>query len=282
MSSVDRDLQLPGVRLRARIHGDPETVPVICLPGLSANLTSFDPLASVLVAGGRQVIALDLRGRGRSEVSPPGSYGWIAHAGDVLAAADALGAHEFDLVGWSMGGHVAMQLSRLAGERVRRLVLIDIAGPVTDQVAMAAILRGIARLGSVYPSLEEYLALARGLGTIVPWSENWDRYFEYELAPVEGGVRARTSHQAAVEDLAYVETHDARDNWPALTMPTLLLRASVPILPEGGFLVPEDLRDQFIREVRQGRVVEIPANHYAIAFDPLAIAEIRRFLIPAG
>ena len=280
MTYTDFDLELPGVRLRLRSHGDPEVLPVICLPGLTANLTSFDALAAELQRDGRRVLALDLRGRGLSEATAPGSYGWTAHAGDVLAAADAIGAHRFDLVGWSMGGHVSMQVARFAADRVRRLVLLDIAGPVADPMAIAAILRGSERLGTVYGSLEEYLSLVRSLGTVVPWSDNWIRYFEYELAPVEGGFQARTSREAALEDLAYALEHDARDNWPSLTMPVLLVRAARPVLPVGGFLVPEELRDQFRREILHAAVVEVQANHYGIAFDRDALAAIRGFLKP--
>ena len=278
MSGVDLDLDLPGVRLRARRHGVPEEVPVLCLPGLTANLTSFDLLAAELVQDRRQVVAFDLRGRGFSEVTAPGSYGWVQHAEDVLAAATKLGAARFDLVGWSMGGHVAMQVAALAAGRIRRLVLIDIAGPVTDRVALDAIVRGTGRLGAVYPSLEAYLALIQSLGTVVPWSDHWVEYFRYELDAVEGGVRARTSRPAAVEDLDYTDRHDSREHWPALTMPVLLLRSARPLLPEGGFLVTEELRDQFLREVPGAEVVEVAANHYGIAYDPGAVAAIRRFL----
>ena len=43
---------------------------------------------------------------------------------------------------------------------------------------------------------------ARSTGLISPWSELWEQYFEYELQPVAGGVRARTSKAAVSEDFA--------------------------------------------------------------------------------
>lgn len=43
----------------------------------------------------------------------------------ALAQADALGADQFDVFGHSMGGRVALELVRLAPDRVRRLALVS-------------------------------------------------------------------------------------------------------------------------------------------------------------
>ena len=83
------DLQLPSGTMRALRHGAGTGVPVLCAPGLSANARSFDSVARTLVARGRPVVALDLRGRGFSPPTAPGTYGWRRHAEDVLAAAVA-------------------------------------------------------------------------------------------------------------------------------------------------------------------------------------------------
>src|SRR4029079_9444432 len=40
---------------------------VVCLPGLTRTAEDFDALADALAARGRRVLALDSRGRGRSE-----------------------------------------------------------------------------------------------------------------------------------------------------------------------------------------------------------------------
>ena len=41
--------------------------------------------------GTLQLVAVDLRGRGRSEVTGAGTYGWRSHARDVLGVANAVG-----------------------------------------------------------------------------------------------------------------------------------------------------------------------------------------------
>jgi 3-oxoadipate enol-lactonase len=218
-----------------------------------------------------------MRGRGRSAITGPGTYGWPAHARDCLEVADALGAERFSIIGQSMGGAVAMQVAAAAGTRIRRLVLIDICGD-PDPATLSVIKAAAARLGAIHPSVEGYLLAVQGLGSIRPWSEYWERYFRYELEPVAGGFRGRSDREAVLEDLAYGETHSPRDLWPHLTMPVLLLRATQELLPGAGHIVPAADRDRFLREVAAGRVVEIDANHYGINTHPESAAAIREFL----
>jgi len=82
--------------LQAESWGDPEGFVTFGIPGLSANLRAFDVIAAAVAGPGRRFVSLDLRGRGLSEVTPPGSYGWESHARDVVAAfatgADVTGA----------------------------------------------------------------------------------------------------------------------------------------------------------------------------------------------
>src|SRR5579859_5702296 len=114
--AVEFDLQLASGRLHAQRFGSPSAALVVCLPCLTANMKSFDFLGERLGSDAVQVVALDLRGRGKSDVTPPGSYGWQSHARDAFAVADALGVERFSLIGHSMGGAVAMAAARLDAE----------------------------------------------------------------------------------------------------------------------------------------------------------------------
>jgi pimeloyl-ACP methyl ester carboxylesterase len=268
------DLDLPSGRLHAERRGEGPLV--ICIPGLSANLRGFDFLAERLAAT-HQVVALDLRGRGQSEVTSPGSYGWPSHARDALAVADALGTADFVVLGQSMGAFVAMEVARRAPGRMRAAVFLDACG-VPDPETLAPIRAAVERLGSVYPSFEGYLALIRQLGTVRPWSPYWERYFRYELADVPGGVRARSDRAAVLEDADYGERHDPRALWPQLSMPVLLVRATQPLLGASGFIVPESERDAFLAAVPTATLVEVAANHYGVNTHPDSAAAISRFL----
>jgi hypothetical protein len=59
-------------------------------------------------------------------------------------------------------------------ERVRRLILIDGLG-IPRYAAARAILKGLERLDRTYATPEEYIAVVRDVGLVVPWSEYWER-----------------------------------------------------------------------------------------------------------
>ncbi len=277
------DLNLSSGRVHATRSGGQGPL-VVCFPGLSANLRSFDFIGDALAKEGFHVVTVDPRGRGRSEPTPPGTYGWPAHAADVAEVADRLGADSMHLVGWSMGAYVAMQLASMKPHLLDKVVLIDACG-TTGESANALIRPVIERLGVIYPSLHQYLQLIKQMGTIVPWDPLWERYFAYELEPVEGGVRARTSRGAVTEDFEYGTSHDPRRLWPALSMPVLLVRAARPLLPGGPFIVGADDRDAFAQSVPEAKVVEVDANHYGVVTHPRTAKAIQGFLeseIPGG
>jgi len=106
----DFDLQVSSGRIHAERFGRPDAPLVIAVPGLSANMKSYDFIGERVGGSELQVVAMDLRGRGMSETTAPGTYGWVNHATDVVAVADALGAQKFSVLGQSMGGAVGMGL----------------------------------------------------------------------------------------------------------------------------------------------------------------------------
>ncbi len=274
---MDLDLELPSGRGRARRHGAAGAPAVICVPGLTANLCSFDLIGQRAARRGRPVVAVDLRGRGRSAHTSPGSYGWPAHARDVLAVADRLGAERFAVVGHSMGAYVAMEIAKRAPERLERAVLIDAAG-LPDRASATAIVNVTARLGQTYPSIQARVADARALRIIEPWHPLWERYFEYDAVPNADGVGVRTSRAAVLEDVAYAGLHDPRGLWECLRCPVLLLRAARPI--GGGHVVTPATAADFTAAVPRTKLVEIDATHHGIVGHNASVASIRAFLSP--
>jgi 3-oxoadipate enol-lactonase len=97
------DVPLMSGRLRARWRGAVDAPAVVCVPGLSANLGGFDCLAGRLACDTLQLVAIDLGGCGRGEVTGAGTYGWRNHARDMLAIADAVGAPSCAIIGRSSG-----------------------------------------------------------------------------------------------------------------------------------------------------------------------------------
>jgi hypothetical protein len=176
-----------------------------------------------------------------------------------------------------------MSCAFLDASRIERIVLLDICGR-PEESSVVPIAAAVNRLGAVYPSVETYLELVRQLGTIEPWSEYWERYFRYELVPVEGGVTARSDRQAVMEDAAFGAGAFAFGDdsgiyalWKHLTMPVLLLRAARELLPGFGHIVPASDRDRLLREVAGASGVDIDANHYTVNTHPDSATAIAVF-----
>jgi alpha/beta hydrolase fold len=87
MASTKR-IQLTSGALHVESNGDPLGRLVLCVHGLSANCRSFDRFVPVLANAGHHVVTMDLRGRGRSDITPPGSYGWDSYFGWELESFD--------------------------------------------------------------------------------------------------------------------------------------------------------------------------------------------------
>lgn len=264
-SGYDQDFHLPQGRLRGRLAGSERGPLALLVPGITANLISMEPIAEALAGAGWRTVALDLRGRGHSETTPAGSYGWERHARDLLDLADRLKVGRFAVVGWSMGAFVAQQAAVMAPERVARLALIDAAGNPAPE-AIAPVMAAAQRLRDVYPSPDAYVERVRSIGTLTPWGEIWDQYLRYELVEARGGVRSRTDYEAVLEDMRYGKDHDASAMWPHLRGPVLLVRATLPFLPAmpKAFVVPAGSVPEFLARVRGASVVEVEANHYGV------------------
>jgi pimeloyl-ACP methyl ester carboxylesterase len=274
---VEFDLVLPSGRLRALRFGDERGRLVLCIPGISATSRTFDYIGEELADEGLHIVALDLRGRGYSQITPPTTYGWGNHAQDVLDAATALGATTFDVVGHSMGAYVALHVARLAPRRLARLVLID-GGGIPRYAAFRAILQGIERLDPSYATADEYIDAVRELGFVTPWNAYWERAFRYDLQEINGRVRVRTSSSAVFEDVVYGASHDPRLLWHGIEMPALMLRAKLPMVGRDGFILTEYDVENFLRATRSAQARDIDANHFGIIVHPETVKELRLFL----
>jgi pimeloyl-ACP methyl ester carboxylesterase len=126
-----------GLRLYARDYGPGRShaLPVVCLPGLARTCDDFHDLALALAGDGsrpRRVLALDYRGRGRSEWDKRWrNYDIRVEINDTLQVLTAAGIAEALFVGTSRGGLIAMGLGAIRPALLRAAVLNDI-GPVIE------------------------------------------------------------------------------------------------------------------------------------------------------
>ena len=100
---------------------------IFMVHGLFGSLSNLSGLAKELQAN-FDIILIDVRNHGRSPRNKSMTYQEMAE--DIFELADSLNIEQFSILGHSMGGKIAMTCALLQPQRVKRLVVADIA-PVT-------------------------------------------------------------------------------------------------------------------------------------------------------
>ncbi|RYG17244.1 MAG: alpha/beta fold hydrolase, partial [Caulobacteraceae bacterium] len=114
-------------------------LPVVAIHGLTRNSADFDAIAPVIANSGRRVLAVDVRGRGRSgRAHDPMTYTPEVYARDVLGLFQRTGMERAIFVGTSMGGLITMTLMGQAPRLIAGAVLNDV-GPEVSPVGLARI-----------------------------------------------------------------------------------------------------------------------------------------------
>jgi pimeloyl-ACP methyl ester carboxylesterase len=131
-------VSVAGTRFAWRELGPRGGVPLVLLNHWGAVLDNFDPRIVDGLASRRHVIALDYRGIGLSGGLAPLTIGEMAR--DFIAVIGALGYGHVDLMGFSLGGFVAQDVTLKAPGLVRKLILTG-TGPAGGE--------GVARVGAV-------------------------------------------------------------------------------------------------------------------------------------
>jgi pimeloyl-ACP methyl ester carboxylesterase len=121
--NIGRYAPVNGLELYYEIHGTGR--PLILLHGGVGASEMFGPNLEKLAAA-RQVIAVHLQGHGRThDIDRPLRFESMAD--DVAALVAHLGLERVDLLGYSMGGNVALQTAIRHPGKIRKLVVVSAA-----------------------------------------------------------------------------------------------------------------------------------------------------------
>lgn len=147
-----------GLEMYYEVHGAGE--PLVLIHGGFGVTGMFAPLIPALAAG-RQVIAVELQGHGHTaDIDRPFSYEHFAD--DIAALIEHLGHAQADVLGYSLGGGVALQTAIRHPGLVRRVVIV--AAPCRRDGWYADVLTGMGSLDADAlqnsPMYEIYAAVA--------------------------------------------------------------------------------------------------------------------------
>lgn len=205
-------IDTPRMRFHYRTQGDPDGLPMLLLHGSFATGRWWEPFLSILP---KEILAVvpDLRGCGESDHTETG-YAIDEQAEDVAALVAALGWDNFDLVGHSSSGAVAVEYALTHAHTLHSLILVDSA-PV----------EGVRTPLEAYPVLEslrtDRALLGRAVRNLMPSladSPAHQPFIEQLVTDAQGMAPA-----------AFTAVARALDHWTRmeeagqLTLPTLLI-----------------------------------------------------------
>jgi pimeloyl-ACP methyl ester carboxylesterase len=255
--------QVNGINLYYETHGAGR--PLILLHGGLGSGEMFGPILPTL-AERHQVIAVDLQGHGRTaDIDRPVDIRLMAD--DIAALIDHLGLDKPDLVGYSLGGGVALQTAVKYPAKVRRLVA------ASANIRRDAIYPEIlAQQGQVNAAAAEFMKdtpMYELYQRVAPRPEDFPRLLD-------------KMGESMAKDFDFTE--EVR----GLQVPTLIVAADADMAPPGHYVEVFRLLDGGLRDggwMGEGRpqgghaLAILPGlTHYNIFSSPLFAAVTLAFL----
>ncbi|MDQ2933395.1 MAG: alpha/beta hydrolase [Chloroflexota bacterium] len=252
-----------GINLYYETHGAGR--PMILLHGGLGSGEMFGPILPT-VAENHQVIAPDLQGHGRTaDIDRPLDLALMAD--DIAALIDHLGLEKPDLVGYSLGGGVAMHTAFKYPDKIGRLVAVS-ANIRRDAIPAEM----LAQQGQVSAAAVEFMKD----------TPMYQLYQRVAPRPEDFGRLLDKIGQAMAKDFDYSEEVGA------LKVPTLIVAADADMAPPSHYVEIFKLLDGGLRDggwMGEGRpkgghaLAILPGlTHYNLAGSPLLAAVVLDFL----
>lgn len=260
--------------------GSQRNMPVICLHGLTRNSKDFEDLAPVIAALGREVVAIDVRGRGRSDRdSNPDNYQPAKYVEDVIGILAELGWTRVVSVGTSMGGLMTMILAAMKPGLLEGVVLNDI-GPELDSAGLSRIQSYVGG-SAVYDSWDAAAEGVKAYNAVAFPRHKDDHAFWLHFArrtcrEREDGTVVH-DYDPAIASAVKQDDAGMPDLWPLFDalkpVPLLLIRGAITDLLSGETVAKMEARHPDMRVVNVADV-----GHAPLLTEPEALEAITEFL----
>jgi pimeloyl-ACP methyl ester carboxylesterase len=252
-------------------------VPVLCLAGLTRNSDDFHKLALRLSAK-RRVLALDLRGRARSDRDPvPANYEPRTYLNDIAHLLAATNTHRVVVIGTSLGGVLAMAMTAVRPTALAGVVLNDV-GPEIAVEGLDRIRTYVGREGSPadYDSAARQLKGMMGRAYPEFTDDDWLAEARARYRP-DGQGRLRANYDPKIMQPMATKGSGPIDLWPyyrALArVPALAIRGDLSdILDPATFERMAEVKPDLVRLTVPNR------GHVPLLTEPVCGPAIESFL----
>lgn len=255
-----------------------ERLPVLCMHGLTRNSRDFEKVAPRIAGQGRSVIAVDVRGRGRSDYDPnPDNYTPAKYVEDMIGLLGSVGWHEVVALGTSMGGLMTMVMAAATPGIVKAAAINDI-GPVIDPKGLKRI-QGYVGGGGPYNSWEDAAEAVRSINGVAFPNET---DHEFWLAFARRICREEDGKVVLDYDPAISRPVQSGDVAPPDLWPFFDALAAVPLLLVRGALtdlLSMDTVEEMQRRSPQMTLAQVPnVGHAPLLTEAVAQDALDAFL----
>jgi len=267
-----------GLRLHYREYAGPsDKPPLLMLHGLTRNSRDFEEVAE-RYAGDWRVIAVDFRGRGKSQHDPhPANYQVPVYARDVLQLLNELAIPEAVFLGTSLGGLVTMVVAIMGAQRIAGALLNDV-GPELDTSGIDRIMSYVGKPVLFADWADAAEKLHERLGDVSPGYSraDWEIFARRCCRQTERGVEFDYD-MAIAEPFKAANGGEPVDAWPfyrALAgRPVLILRG------QNSDLLSDSALARMASEIPDVEIVTVPnVGHAPDLSEPESVAAIDRLL----
>lgn len=218
---------------------------IVLLHGHAYDRSMWNEQVPELVQAGWRVIAPDLRGFGDSEVTAGIVY-TEEFADDIDALLESLEVPRAVVLGFSMAGQVAMELTHRHPTRVRALIICDTVPQAEDTAGRRRrhVTADSIVTGGMDAYAEKVLSVMVSPATVEQRAETAETVRRMiAAAPAEGSAAAMRGR---------AERRDFRDLLPAMDIPSLVVAGSEDAFDNGA-------AQSMVNLLPQGRLVTIPS-----------------------
>lgn len=227
--------------------------PVLLINGFSAPLDFWNPILLANLTSNHTVIVFDNRGIGNT-TSGIKKFSISQFANDTAGLLDALNVSKADVIGWSMGGMIAQELTLMHPEKVDKLVIhaSSCGGKQSVLPSQEVIMAAVTISSNSVERIQKILPLL--------FPEIWRMQNPNYLEKLPRTTEVIPSETLDLQTEAILNWEGVCDKLNIITQPTLV------VVGTDDFFTPSSNSLLIAEKINGSRLVQIPGGGHGVMF----------------